>query len=195
MKDNKTRRAYIQARAEGKSYDLIAKELKISKGTCTAWDKEYKAEIKELQAKEKQELTEAFTMQREARIKSLQDTLDKVNAEIEKRSFDDLSLRDLLNIKLQYSRSLKEELPEPIEVIEDNTIQGVIAQYNILFNEASRLSPAEVKARLEVLRQKHALFSDYASIIASDSNPLNISFDGAISYADVMLRGETPEEV
>ena len=194
MKDNKTRRAYIQARAEGKSYDLIAKELKISKGTCTAWDKEYKAEIKELQAKEKQELTEAFTMQREARIKSLQDTLDKVNAEIEKRSFDDLSLRDLLNIKLQYSRSLKEELPEPIEVIEDNTIQGVIAQYNILFNEASRLSPAEVKARLEVLRQKHALFSDYASIIASDSNPLNISFDGAISYADVMLRGETPEE-
>lgn len=195
MKDNKTRRAYIQARAEGKSYDLIAKELKISKGTCTAWDKEYKAEIKELQTKEKQELTEAFTMQREARIKSLQDTLDKVNAEIEKRSFDDLSLRDLLNIKLQYSRSLKEELPEPIEVIEDNTIQGVIAQYNILFNEASRLSPAEVKARLEVLRQKHALFSDYASIIASDSNPLNISFDGAISYADVMLRGETPEEV
>lgn len=193
MKDNKTKRAFIEARAEGKSYAVIQKELGIAKATCSQWEKELKEDITTLKDAQREEVHIAYKMQRDARIEAHKAILDRLDNAIGKIDFDDLSPRELLNLRLQYARALKEEYTEPIEIVQDDTLQGILAQYAILFNEAGRISPADLKARLEVLKAKASTLNDLGVIIANETSPFNITHEGEISYADVVLRGETIE--
>jgi DNA-directed RNA polymerase specialized sigma24 family protein len=43
MKPQEQKAEFIRLRAEGKSYSFIAGSLKISKSTCTSWERELKA--------------------------------------------------------------------------------------------------------------------------------------------------------
>ena len=86
MKPNDQKNEFIQLRAEGKSYTAIGKELSISKATCTAWDRELKAEIAEKKKEQLEEMYQAYYMTREARItklgkalKSIEDALSKAD--------------------------------------------------------------------------------------------------------------------
>lgn len=197
MKDNEKRMAFIEARAEGKSYGAIAQELQISKSTCVQWGKEFDEEIATLKDAQRAEQIEAYKKQKEARIKGLNATLEKIDKAIEEVDFSELNAKELLNLKLNYTRALKEECPEPVEVIEDNTLQGIISQYNVLFAEAGRMSPADLKVRLEVLRGKHALYEEYARAIDSERHsPLDYDFPMVgLSYNDIMIRGLSPKDV
>ena len=83
MKPAELKKEYIRLRAEGKSYSYICEQLHISKSTCTKWEKALAAEIDELKRAELAELCESYSMTKEARIKKLGDTLDKINAALE----------------------------------------------------------------------------------------------------------------
>lgn len=48
MKDTEKKLEYVRLRASGKSYSFIAKELGISKSTCSSWEKELKTDIETL---------------------------------------------------------------------------------------------------------------------------------------------------
>lgn len=109
MKPNDQRNEFIRLRAEGKSYTAISKELNISKATCTAWEKELKAEIAEKKKEQLEEMYEAYYMTREARITKLGQTLESIEDALSEVDFTQVSPEKLLDYKLKYMEALKQE--------------------------------------------------------------------------------------
>lgn len=108
-KPHEVKTQFIQLRAEGQSYSKIAKELNISKSTCTAWERELQAQIQELKSEQLQELYESYYMTKEARVKRLGDTLKEINQALEEVDYSTIPPEKLLDYKLKYMEALKEE--------------------------------------------------------------------------------------
>lgn len=109
MKPNDQRNEFIRLRAEGKSYTAIGKELNISKATCTAWEKELKAEIADKKKEQLEEMYEAYYMTREARITKLGQTLESIEDALSQVDLTQVSPEKLLDHKLKYMEALKQE--------------------------------------------------------------------------------------
>ncbi len=101
MKPQEIKQEYVRLRAEGNSYSAICDQLHISKSTCTKWEKALASQIDELKRAELAELCESYSMTKEARIRRLGDTLEKINSALELDSVDAkgivAALADLLN--------------------------------------------------------------------------------------------------
>ena len=156
MKDRDTQLAFIKARAEGKSYSTITEELGIAKATCSKWEQSLKGDIEALKRAQMEELYQAYNMTREARIKTLGTILQGLDNAIAQKPLEDLTADKLLELRLKYGRELKAEYTDPIEEDTDNTLDGLLEQYNLLYREsrAGRYSPADVKAQLSILDAK-----------------------------------------
>ena len=109
MKTTEIKNKFIALRAEGKSYADICKELCIAKATCSAWEKEFKAQIAELKQDQLDELINSYYMTQEARIKRLGDTLNQINDTLSTSDLSKLPPDKLLDFKLKYTMALKEE--------------------------------------------------------------------------------------
>lgn len=109
MKPNDQKNEFIRLRAEGKSYTAIGKELSISKATCTAWDRELKAEIAEKKKEQLEEMYQAYYMTREARITKLGKALKSIEDALSKADLTQVSPEKLLDYKLKYMEALKQE--------------------------------------------------------------------------------------
>lgn len=156
MKDRETQLAFIKARAEGKSYSTITKELGIAKATCASWEHTLRGEIDALRQAQLEELYTTYSMGREARIKALGDIVQGLDRAIAQKPLEDLSADKLLDLRLKYGRALKEEYSEPLDLDTDNTLDGILEQYNQLYRESKRgdYSPADIKAQLGILDAK-----------------------------------------
>lgn len=156
MKDAETIRQFIQLRAEGKSYGIIAAELNISKSTCVKWERDLKAEIDELAQIRLDELHTAYRMTTEARIKALGETLEKINSALAEKDLSDLPADKLLTLKLRYTDALKAEYRETPEPEEPDDLNGLLAQYSTLYRQSrsGQIPPAAVKAQLSILSAK-----------------------------------------
>ena len=186
-----TQLAYIKARAQGKSYSTIAKELGISKATCTSWEKTLKAEIEDMRTAQLEELYTAYNMKREARIKTLGDILKNIDQAIAEKPLTELPADKLLEIRLKYGRELKEEYTAPVEVDTDNTLDGLLEQYNQLYidSKTGKYNPADITARLKILDAKKAtLYCLSAELQREESDPLSLDF--AKQYRSTLLRHE-----
>lgn len=109
MKPNDQKNEFIRLRAEGKSYTAIGKELSISKATCTAWERELKAEIAEKKKEQLEEMYQAYYMTREARITKLGQTLESIEDALSEADLSQVSPEKLLDYKLKYMEALKQE--------------------------------------------------------------------------------------
>lgn len=109
MKPQEMRREFIRFRAEGQSYERIAEALHISKATCTAWERELKAEISRLQQEGLNELYTSYGMAKEARIRRIGDTLRRLDEALEEVDLTAIAPEKLLDYKLKYAQTLKEE--------------------------------------------------------------------------------------
>jgi len=156
LKDRETQLAFIKARAEGKSYSTITKELGIAKATCASWEHTLRGEIDALRQAQLEELYTTYSMGREARIKALGDIVQGLDRAIAQKPLEDLSADKLLDLRLKYGRALKEEYSEPLDLDTDNTLDGILEQYNQLYRESKRgdYSPADIKAQLGILDAK-----------------------------------------
>ena len=131
MTDTKTKQRFIELRAEGLSFDKIAKELKKSKPTLIDWSRELKEEVANLKALELETLYEKYYLQKEARLKTFGDMLNKIKAEIETRDLSDVPTARLLDLLLTYDRQAKEELIEPVfssseEILEEQADRDLL---------------------------------------------------------------------
>ena len=140
---------FIEMRAGGQSYAVIAKKLSVSKSTLSVWESELEKEISELKAIRLGELYEKYSMLKTSRIQQLGETLQKINKEIAERDFSDLSLERLLHYKLQYMEQLKAEVVDseyktPINV----NAEGVIQQ---LLSVLSRLRSGDITREQAVM--------------------------------------------
>ena len=109
MKPQETKTEFIRLRAEGRSYSYIAEKLHISKGTCTEWERELKAQIAELKQEQLNELYTSYGMTKEARIKRLGDTLGKIDQALADTDLSMIPEEKLLDYKLKYTEALKKE--------------------------------------------------------------------------------------
>ena len=109
MRPQEDRVKFVQMRAEGKSYDYIAKALSMSKSTCQEWEQQLKEAIADLKREQLAELYEQYHMTREARITRLGDTLASINDALDNVDLSTVPPERLLDFKLKYTEALKEE--------------------------------------------------------------------------------------
>ena len=191
MKDTETKLAFIRARAEGKSYSTITKELGIAKATCTSWEHSLRGEIATAKQAQLEELYTAYNMKREARIKTLGEIVQNLDKAIAGKPLEKLTVDKLLDLRLKYGRELKEEYREPVEVDTDDTLDGLLEQYNQLYKEskAGTYSPPEVRAQLSILDAKRDILYRLAGELdKEEESPFNIT--ALTGYTSRIIRHE-----
>lgn len=150
MKPLEMKAEFIRLRAEGKSYSAIAGILHISKSTCTAWERELKAQIAELKQEQLNELYASYMMTKEGRIRRLGDALNGIEAALAGADLTQIAPEKLLDFKLKYAQALKEEytgmsIPQPFSA----ELDDVLAALGDLFSRVREGDVSAVQAGLE----------------------------------------------
>lgn len=109
MLEQEARHKFITMRAEGHSYDKIAKTLGISKSTCVLWSRSYAEEIGTARQESLRELLETYHATKAERIKSLGKTLGAIEGALDRVDLSRVDPDKLLNYKLKYLEMLKGE--------------------------------------------------------------------------------------
>lgn len=102
---------FIILRAEGLTLAEIAKALKISVKTAERWNTEpaVKEQVERLKKEHYDQLKETFTATQEERVKILSATLKQIEEAILTKGLHEVSISNLLTLKLKYLKELREE--------------------------------------------------------------------------------------
>ena len=182
-KSNKLKLQFIEARAEGKSYRAIAKELKISVATCQEWQQQFNTEIDQAKSDRLKEIYEAQALTRQARLESLGEHRTKIIEALQEKDYKDIPADKLADMLLKVDKELEgtySELelpaPQPIEY------KGIMVELDKLLQDANanKLSPAQIKARLELIKvydaedekQADPLNFDWRNFSQEDTEPI-----------------------
>lgn len=103
---------FIQLRAEGNSFNSIAKKLKKAKGTLVIWNKELEEEIANCKALHLETLYEKYFLLRENRLQLFGNVLLKLQKELSERNFANVPTDKLLELLPKYHALLKDEFIE-----------------------------------------------------------------------------------
>ena len=170
MKPQELRQEFIRLRAEGTSYGKIADALHISKSTCTAWERELKADITRLQQEKLNELYSSYGMVKEARIRRLGDTLRRIDDALTAVDLTAIAPEKLLDFKLKYSQALREEFTgttAPPAFEEGGTPEELQAAFTDIYNRVRQGDITAEQAGQE-LRALAAMLTAYQTTEAKD---------------------------
>ncbi|MBN2963168.1 helix-turn-helix domain-containing protein [Sulfurospirillum sp. T05] len=90
---------FLALRAEGLTFDVIAKELKTSKPTLIQWSKLFEEEIKSLQFESFLKIKEAYSYSVKAKYEMTLKQLGKIDEAILGADLSSSSIKDLFTIK------------------------------------------------------------------------------------------------
>ena len=142
MKDLKTKERFVELRAQGLSFDSIAKELAVSKTTLLKWSRDLEDKINNENYFAYQRLIEQYKMTKIARLKLKMQEWQKVSDALEKKDFNELSAKELLNIQ----EKLENQLTDMISKVEYRTGETM----NVSWDDAFRLNgEKEITIKLE----------------------------------------------
>lgn len=96
---NSKQSKFVLLRADGMSYDKIAKEVGVTKGTLIQWSKLFEEEIKEVQFHAFSELKEAYSWNLKSKYETLLKQLQKIDDAILDAELTQTSIKDLFTIK------------------------------------------------------------------------------------------------
>ena len=113
MKDTKTIEEFIILRAQGWSFDRIAKKLKTAKQTLINWSGTYGVEISHLKALELEALQEENFLTKEGKIKLLGEAVKKLKTELDKRDLSDVPTAKLYELLDRYHELARTEAVDP----------------------------------------------------------------------------------
>jgi hypothetical protein len=113
VEDFKIREEFIGLRAQGLSFDKIARKLRKSKQTLIDWSKEFEEEIANLRAVELEALYEKFFLLKEKRIQGFGNILKLIEKELTGRKLADVETDKLLELWARYHILMKDEYTEP----------------------------------------------------------------------------------
>ena len=146
---------FIALRADNISLAKIANDLGISKRTCSVWNKELNQQVLEERTKRQNECKELYSIQREARIKRLTETLIRIDQELMKKDFSEISAENLLKLKLRYETELAKNNSNGSEVSISggsvDTIKQAISEIHEMIGKGY-ISAGEAKLQLETIR-------------------------------------------
>ncbi|PGR23023.1 hypothetical protein COC52_24835 [Priestia megaterium] len=131
MKNNDTKKEFIQLRAKGTSFNKIALKLQVSKTTLIEWNKELEREIANLKAIELEELYQMYYVQKQKRIELFGNQLEQIVTELNNRDLSEVQTEKLLEYKLKYLDFLKrEEVDLSFQIEEEMDLDKTIASLN-----------------------------------------------------------------
>jgi len=109
----KTKEKFIELRAQGWSFDKIAKELNRAKQTLIDWSKNFEEEIANLKAMELEALYEKHYLLKENRLETYATVLNNIKDEIMNRDLSDVPTDKLLDLFLKFENQIKDEVVVP----------------------------------------------------------------------------------
>jgi len=123
-KDNDTKHRFIELRGNGLSFDKIARDIGVSKGTLLKWEKELKQEISEVRFIELESMIQKYGVLRTERVKSYGEMLEKYRKELTQRDLSDVSTNKLLDMALIVEDRLREEMKDIRHYSKETDIKG-----------------------------------------------------------------------
>ena len=108
MKDRAERDQFIEFRAQGISFDKIAKQIHVSKRTLIKWSKECSEKIANLRAIEDEALCEKYRATTRARLETIGKFSKRIAAELTRCDFDEVPTATLANILFRCDKALAE---------------------------------------------------------------------------------------
>lgn len=106
MEINSKQMEFITLRADGLSFDKIAKQLKTSKATLIQWSKLFEDNIKELQFYAMVEIKKSFSHSIKSRYEILLKQLNKIDEAILNADLTEESLKDLIQLQQHTSTQI-----------------------------------------------------------------------------------------
>jgi len=88
---------FIALRAEGKSFDAIAKRISVSKPTLLKWSKELKEQVAELTKIYEEQFIAEERIKRINRAKKISDELDDAYRALSKTDYTNMNKKDLIS--------------------------------------------------------------------------------------------------
>lgn len=113
MESMELKERFITLRAQGYSFDKLAKELGKSKQTLVNWSKEFEEEIANLKSIEIEALNERFFLSKQHKIQAFGEILSKLKTEISKRPLSTIPTDRLLDLFMKFFMLLEAEKVEP----------------------------------------------------------------------------------
>ena len=100
---NKTdkQQGFIELRAKGNSFDTIAKQLEVSKGTLINWSRDLEDEIQNYSALELDALKEKYLISKKHQIQSYGEQLATVREELSSRDLSDVKTEKLIEVEIK----------------------------------------------------------------------------------------------
>lgn len=108
-----TKARFIEMRAEGHSYAAIAKELNISKSTCSEWQRELREQIETERQGRLEGLYRQYGLIEEARVERLGKIIERLDAAIEQADLGEMDPHRLLEMALKYAEAAKQTYKDP----------------------------------------------------------------------------------
>lgn len=109
MKDVETQQRFVTLRAQGWSFERIAVDLSVSKGTLINWSRKFQFEIANQRAIALETLQEQLVATREVRARAFAEQLRRVEAELAKRDLSELSTGRLFHLAGSLRRDILRE--------------------------------------------------------------------------------------
>lgn len=127
VKMNAKQRKFILLRADGMSYDKIAKETNTTKGTLIQWSKLFEEEIKEIQFHAFAELKEIYKWSFKSKYETLLKQLQKIDDAILDAGLSETSIKDLFTIKNHLVAQI-ESLEKKVQIKSNVVTKNVLGE-------------------------------------------------------------------
>ncbi len=98
MKTSEEKKKFIEMRAQGLSFDKISSEIRVSKPTLVKWGQEFSKDIDNLKFIEMESLVQQYGLAMHARVEAFALLLQKAINELKERSFEGVTVKDLMNL-------------------------------------------------------------------------------------------------
>lgn len=143
------KQAFIQLRAEGLSYRRIHEQIGVSRSTCSRWEEKLRAQIAQRKAQQLNDLYEAYSMTKEGRIKTLGETVKRIQLQIDKTDLSQIPPDKLLDLHLKYTKALQDEYIAPADPIQITHPRDLLMVLEELINRIRSGEITEEQARRE----------------------------------------------
>lgn len=121
MKLEATKQEFIKFRAEGYSFDAISEKIDVSKSTLIEWAREFDLEIHNLKAINYEATLVQYRLTKQFKIENLAKVLDKIEKELESRSFEEIPISKLVDMKFKMLDRLDAETSQnKLSVLKNN---------------------------------------------------------------------------
>jgi hypothetical protein len=117
MYDADTKNQFLELRAKGWSLSRIAERLNVAQRTLVDWNRQEREQIRTLRAIEWEALQEKILATREQELVRLKTELDRLEAELAKRTVEYVSTENLYRLSALVRAELRKacEVPLPVE--------------------------------------------------------------------------------